>query len=154
MPRPRVPLRDRFWQHVHRADPDACWPWLGQRNNRGYGRTTVGHDRRLAHRVAYELVHGAIPAGKVIDHLCHDPAECAGGSTCPHRACCNPAHLAPSDQKANILRGSGLTARNAAKTHCPKGHPFDEANTCHSGGARYCRACAREKAARRSAEVA
>lgn len=33
------------------------------------------------------------------------------------------------------------------KTHCSKGHPFDEANTCISGGRWYCRTCARNRAA-------
>jgi hypothetical protein len=44
--------------------------------------------------------------------------------------------------KARPLKGH----RNAAKTHCPKGHPFDEANTYRHGGARWCRACRRERA--------
>jgi hypothetical protein len=33
-------------------------------------------------------------------------------------------------------------AWNKAKTHCPQGHPYDEANTCHlKTGQRQCRAC-------------
>ena len=31
----------------------------------------------------------------------------------------------------------------ANRTHCPKGHPYDEENTRVSGGARYCIICAR-----------
>lgn len=34
--------------------------------------------------------------------------------------------------------------RNRAKTHCPKGHAYDEVNTYHRGTGRACRACARE----------
>lgn len=39
-----------------------------------------------------------------------------------------------------------------AKTHCKHGHPFDEVNTFVNGrGHRICRACSREKMARRRA---
>lgn len=34
--------------------------------------------------------------------------------------------------------------RAVRKTHCPQGHPYDEANTIrHSNGGRNCRACSR-----------
>jgi hypothetical protein len=50
--------------------------------------------------------------------------------------------------------------KNRRKTHCPAGHPYDEANTYilpSRPGARYCKACAREHSklrakARRNAE--
>jgi hypothetical protein len=36
-------------------------------------------------------------------------------------------------------------ARNAAKTHCPRGHPYDDANTYISPrGSRICRKCRSE----------
>jgi Fe-S-cluster-containing dehydrogenase component len=39
---------------------------------------------------------------------------------------------------------------NAAKTHCLRGHPFDEVNTYWTKrGARDCRACARDRGQRR-----
>lgn len=42
---------------------------------------------------------------------------------------------------------------NARKTHCPVGHPYDEANTrrvAHGNGRlRICRACERERTARK-----
>ena len=34
-------------------------------------------------------------------------------------------------------------AENRAKTHCPKGHPYDAANTYAVYGRRRCKACAR-----------
>jgi len=39
------------------------------------------------------------------------------------------------------------THHHTRKTHCPKGHPYDEANTYRAAGRRYCRACmaARER---------
>ena len=51
-----------------------CWTWTGDSTPDGYG--LVGREGRTerAHRVAYEMVHGPIPGGLVIDHLCHNPA--------------------------------------------------------------------------------
>jgi hypothetical protein len=61
-----------------------------------------------------------------IDHQCHNQDKsCAGGDTCPHRCCCNPAHLELATGRENVLRGKAPTARNAAKTHCPRGHAYD-----------------------------
>ena len=66
----------QFWAKVDRSGgPDACWPWLGRLYG-GYGSFGgVG-----AHRVAYELLRGAIPEGRHVDHRCHtDDPTCQGG---------------------------------------------------------------------------
>ena len=43
---------------------------------------------------------------------------------------------------------------NTRKTHCPHGHPYNEANTYYAkGGGRRCRTCAREAASRRYREL-
>lgn len=70
-----------------------------------------------AHRLAYEIFREPIPNGLVIDHLCkkHD--------------CVNPDHLEPVTNKINILRGTGITAIAALKTHCYLGHEFTTENT-------------------------
>jgi HNH endonuclease len=34
---------------------------------------------------------------------------------------------------------------NAAKTHCPRGHPYDETNTIFRAGSRECRICVNEQ---------
>lgn len=79
------PAPTRFWRKVDRAaGPGACWPWTGGRKTAGYGNFCV--DRRtntfvIAHRYAYEQVHGAIPDGMYVCHRCDNPW------------CCNPAHL-------------------------------------------------------------
>jgi hypothetical protein len=111
----------------------------------GYGRISRG-GRRAAyipvHRAAWELAGGTIPAGLEIDHLCRN------------RLCCNPAHLEPVIHRVNVLRGEGLAARNAVKTHCPRGHPYNETNTRYSAGRRHCRTCARLGARIRRAAAA
>jgi hypothetical protein len=128
----RRPMPDRFWSKVDRRGPDDCWPWTAALTGDGYGRIRgTSGQRIMAHRLAYELSVGPIPDGLTIDHLCRV------------RACCNPAHLEPVTNRENIRRGEGLAVLNAAKTHCPQGHPYDEANTQWVGGMRKCRICNR-----------
>lgn len=124
-------IEDRFWQKVTQSA--SCWHWQGAIIKGGYGgfKTPTGHT--LAHRFSYELHNGAIPEGLQIDHLCRN------------RACVRPDHLEAVTQRTNILRGVGLAAKYARVTHCPKGHPYDEANTYHNRGGRYCRQCARDR---------
>jgi hypothetical protein len=47
----------------------------------------------------------------------------------------------------NLRRGEGFIGKNSRVTHCPKGHPYDEANTYlrkRGNGIRGCRACRNE----------
>ncbi|GLY21657.1 HNH endonuclease signature motif containing protein [Micromonospora sp. NBRC 101691] len=151
------PLRLRAFitQIDSTGGPDACWTWRGDLYD-GYGR--LGRKGDQAHRVAYELMVRPIPAGMVIDHLCHNHDEsCPGGSGCVHRRCVNPAHLEAVTQRDNVLRSPHtMPNRNAAKTECPQGHPYDEANTYsrrtpQGRARRECRTCRRERLARRAA---
>lgn len=112
-------------------DKNTCVIFSGSKNEQGYGRLTMNGRGMGAHRYAYEQARGPIPPGLVIDHLCRNPA------------CVNPDHLEAVTQRENLLRGETHNARNVKKTHCPQGHPYDEANTRHYAGGRYCRACAR-----------
>lgn len=101
--------RDQFWSHVDRSDPSCCWPWLGYINPEGYGQASItvdGKRHRLAHRIAYMLEVGAIPAGCEIDHTCHKAVSCAD-EICPHRSCVmNPAHLEAVTHSVNVQRAS------------------------------------------------
>jgi len=108
--------------------------WISNRSEHTSGYTKLGIDGKtmLTHRVAYEEWRGDIPDGLVIDHLCRN------------RKCCNPDHLEPVTHRENLVRGETLTAREAAQTHCLRGHAFDEVNTYRSPskpGIRECRAC-------------
>jgi hypothetical protein len=100
----------RFWTQVDKREPEECWPWAGYIQPNGYG-TRSNHnpgETRLVHRIAYEYLVGPIPAGLVLDHLCHtrDP-QCADNDQCRHRRCCNPSHLEPVTPRENIARGRG-----------------------------------------------
>jgi hypothetical protein len=115
----------------------------------GYGRFWLGYEERYttAHRAAYRFAVRPPAKGEVVDHLCHnEDSECPGGWSCPHRACCNPAHLECTDSVENMRRGAGFNSRRfAERTHCGRGHPFDEENSYfRPDGRRECRACGRE----------
>lgn len=124
-------LTSRFEDRIDKTG--SCWLWTLAKNTGGYGVWTVDRRQFLVHRLAYELWVGEIPPGLTVDHLCRV------------RSCCNPAHLEIVTRGENSLRGDGPAAVNARKTHCPKGHPYDETNTCLSGGRRYCLACNRDR---------
>lgn len=158
MPQPTVSDAERFWANVIKTD--TCWLWNGGMSTGGYGCFVAQGRTRRVHRYSYELHKGAIPAGLYLDHLCHsqDPT-CEGGDTCPHRRCINPDHLEPVTPWENSLRGNATAAINAAKTHCPQGHEYTPENTYlikptqkQRHGARACRACRREAAARWSSK--
>jgi hypothetical protein len=88
---------------------------------------------------------GPIPEGMTLDHV--------KANGCTSTACVKaiadehgPAHLEPVTNRENVLRSDSISARNARKTHCPQGHPYDEANTYVSRqGGRNCRACHRQQ---------
>ena len=125
---------ERFYAKVEKTA--GCWLWTAYRNTDGYGVLGVAGRLVRAHRFAYELLVGSIPRGLQIDHLCRV------------RHCVNPAHLEVVTQRENTLRGEGACARNAAKTHCPKGHPLVAGNLFLfelRRGHRECLICRRER---------
>lgn len=152
---PRWPnAEERFWARVRKGADSDCWPWLASTSYDGYGRIRLTGRRGrmvLAHRFAYEQLVGSIPDGLDLDHRCHSEAvargSCAGGSSCPHRACVNPAHLEPVTRLENTRRGRG------ARTHCKRGHEYTPENTYIWQGTRYCRACNRDAQRRLKAAI-
>lgn len=130
--------------------PNGCWHWTGRIKENGYTQMSVNAKIVPLHRWSYEFFVGPIPAGMEIDHLCHAHDSCHGGRTCLHRRCLNPDHLAPASHAENTLRGVGVPAQNKRKTHCKRGHAFDEHNTLvNARGHRDCRICHALRALRR-----
>lgn len=133
MSRKAVPEWDRFWPKVD-ASGD-CWEWTAGRHTNGYALFRSANSN-LAHRWVWTTLVGPIPEGLNIDHLCRN------------RICVNPDHLEVVEPAVNTMRGTGLMAMNARKTHCKRGHEFIQANIRPTAkGGRSCLTCAREKGA-------
>ncbi len=114
---------------VVKGAPGQCWLWVGGHNNMGYGM----HKCCLAHRVAYERMHGPIPEGMMVCHSCDNPG------------CINPDHLWLGTNADNQRDASRKLRQPAqSKTHCLHGHEFTDENTIRRGfRARQCRECGR-----------
>lgn len=108
-----------------------CWEWFAA-TGKGYGYYSWQRNMRLAHRIAYQILVGPIPAGLECDHLCRV------------KHCVNPEHLELVPHSVNVLRGQSPAAKHARQTHCKQGHEFTEGNTYRNKNKRQCRACGRE----------
>lgn len=127
------PRTRRFWANVDTRGPDECWPWVGYVQPNGYGSFS-SHERgttRLAHRIAYEYMVGSIPAGLMLDHVCHtrDP-RCEDRDSCPHRRCCNPAHLEPVTARENLARGRSGDSWGYIPAQIPRRAPEPKPIAC------------------------
>lgn len=112
----------------------GCWLWLGMLRDpkAEYGGARWANKTWRTHRLVYTLLVAPIDPTLDIDHLCRN------------HICCNPDHLEPVPRKKNIHRGIGVAPNNLRKTHCPQGHPYDEANTYVWDNQRFCRTCSRK----------
>jgi hypothetical protein len=123
-------IGERFMDKVSPEPMSGCWLWAAGLTGDGYGAFWINGKTVLAHRVSYEIAKGSIPESLELDHKCRN------------RCCVNPSHLDPVTAKVNVLRGVGISAKNARKTHCGKGHALDGENLyINSEGHRYCRKC-------------
>ena len=117
----------------------GCWEWKGRLNSNGYAwaQAGPGKPQRVVHRIMWEHYYNkGIPTGMQLDHLCRV------------RHCVNPQHFEVVTPSVNTKRQDHAERR---KTHCPKGHPYDEANTrITKQGKRNCRACDRERSRKTS----
>lgn len=120
---------ERFWRAVDASG--VCWEWTGFLTE-GYGRFQPSVGQTVStHLWAYRTLVGPVPDGMELDHRCRN------------RCCVNPDHLQPVTKVINILRGGSPHAVNARKTHCPKGHAYDDVNTINDRNVRRCRTCRR-----------
>lgn len=124
---------------------NGCWHHPTKPTAKGYGQTRIGWPitrTMLMHHLSWIYYRGDIPQGMVLDHLCHDPAVCAGGNTCEHRRCVNPEHL----QLVTSRENSQKTVRLLKfRTHCKHGHDLTNNIYEYAGGKRGCATCLNRK---------
>jgi len=100
----RKSLLERWWTKWKRNHETGCWEWTASKNYFGYGRIGGEGGRKggtlKAHRVAWQIFYGTIPAGLCVLHKC-DVASCV-----------NPDHLWLGTKRDNTLdmitKGRGL----------------------------------------------
>ena len=86
-----------FWSNIRVGQSDECWNWKLVTDRYGYGKVRIGGVVYIAHRVAFEIANGFVPAGK---HVLHK---------CDNSICCNPLHLYAGTHLDNM---HDMTARN------------------------------------------
>ena len=131
----RIPLRMR--KRIRVDEATDCWIWTGGRTSSGYGSVSRHGRNTTAHRAVYEVAHGQVPDGLVIDHLCRN------------LLCCRPDHLEVVTNQENVRRGDAAWIngeRQRSKSHCLQGHPLSSGNLYTTpNGTRQCRTCKRER---------
>jgi hypothetical protein len=89
----------KFWAKVDRRGPDDCWNHQNAPGRDGYTKQF----KYSAHRMAYTLARGEIPAGLLVRHTCDNPL------------CCNPRHLIVGTQRDNMRDMCARGRHGAAK---------------------------------------
>ena len=122
-----VPIADRLWPRLE-WQPNGCWLWTGKVSQGGYGHIGIKRGDRWhsenVHRVAYELINGAIGSGLEIDHLCGN------------KLCCRPNHLEAVSRIENIRRQPRCNG-----VYCKRGHILSDKNTYTYRGLKKCKMC-------------
>lgn len=137
IPRVGTPARSRwaFWRYVDKLGPikksslGRCWIWKGATRKDGYGLGTIDGVLGLAHRHAWSLLRGELPAKPLeLDHLCVTAN------------CVNPFHLEPVTKRENH--------RRRRLPFCKRGHRQKEINryTQPKTGHSRCKLCVQQYA--------
>lgn len=131
----------RFWSKVNMLNVNGCWLWTGTVTDQGYGCLSIGGKKIRAHRLAYRLCVGYIPAPLTVDHKCNI------------RLCVNPSHMEIKTASENASRAWKINPNHGGKgcpkkTHCRRGHPYQEAHRIPSpsgGWKNWCKTCAHDR---------
>ena len=82
--------------HNTERDENGCLVWTRSRNEKGYGIVYFDGRTQRVHRVAWELEHGPISPGAVIDHV-----------DCYNHACAEITHLREATKAQNQANRAG-----------------------------------------------
>lgn len=171
---------DRFMASIV-PDANGCWRRDRSLNHHGYSIVSLrcrqsGKRYWLAHRVTYEVFVADVPEGQELDHLCRNrwcvnPTHLEPVAPKENTARGLLGALLTPDVRRRLgdrSRGkqrpwtpewkdrlvAAMRRERASRTHCLRGHLYDEENTYICNGRRSCAACRRDYYWRKKREAA
>jgi len=118
-------LRQRFDEKWIPEPNTGCHLWTAGTHKQGYGHFRVGKTI-LAHRVAWEIKNGPVPAGMCVCHKCDTPA------------CVNEAHLFLGSQLQNLADRDAKGRTSRKSRNAGMDNPRTKIGPAEVRGIRFC----------------
>src|SRR5215475_3897979 len=90
MPRGINTIENIFSKTI-RNEESGCLLYMGRLDEDEYARISCQGKNRIGSDAVYEMVHGPIPEGYEVDHICHN------------RRCVEPTHLRLLTHRQNVI---------------------------------------------------